>query len=184
LAARRRIPVAAFGLKKYFDRCGPVSKTSGKEDTITSLGDSEVLSVQHSPAKAIPELLQRPDDGTHCPSVGVHASAPASAAFRGVTDSGSENPPSVSLLPSPASNSAPCSDTGLVAWASADGRQETGDVLKKEPPWAQFAGQPHDLPEQSRTCAVQARAASRHGEILARPASGEDSPSGNKSGCS
>jgi hypothetical protein len=34
-SARRMIPLAAFGVKKYFDRCGPVSKTSGKEDAIT-----------------------------------------------------------------------------------------------------------------------------------------------------
>jgi hypothetical protein len=183
-SARRRIPVAAFGLKKYFDRCGPVSKTSGKEDTVTSLGDSEVLSVQHSPAKAIPELLQRPDDGTHCPSVGLHAAVEAGTALRGVTDVGSEDADSVALLPSSAPNSAPCSGAGVIARTRADGRQETGDVLKKEPPWAQLAGQPHDVPEQPRTCAVQARAASRHRKILAGPSAGEDSPSGNKSGCS
>jgi len=47
LAARRRMPAAAFGLKKYFDRCGPVSKMSDKEDARASLGDAEVLSVQN-----------------------------------------------------------------------------------------------------------------------------------------
>ena len=178
------MPVAAFGLKKYFDRCGPVSKTSGKEDSIASLGNSEVLSVQHSPAKAIPELLQRPDDGTHCPSVGCHAAAEAGTALRGVVDVRSEDADSVSLLPSSAANSPACSGAGAVTRARADGRQETGDVLEKEPAWAQFAGQPHDVPEQSRACATQARAATRHAEILAGPASAEDSPAGNKSGCS
>jgi hypothetical protein len=47
------------------------------------------------------------------------------------------------------SNSAAIAGAGVVAGAGTDGRQETGDVLKKEPPWAQFVGQPHDLPEQS-----------------------------------
>jgi hypothetical protein len=157
------MPVAAFGLKKYFDRCGPVSKTSGKKDSVASLGDSEVLSVQHSPAKAIPESLQRPDDGTHCPSVGSHASAEAGTALRGVIDMGGEDADSVPLLPSSAPNSAACPDAGIVTRARADGRQETGDVLEKEPAWAQLAGQPHDMPEQPRACAAQARAASRHG---------------------
>jgi hypothetical protein len=69
LAARRRIPLAAFGLKKYFDRCGPVSKTSGNEDTRASLGNSEVLSVQHSPRHAIPEFIQVADDGEEVEAV-------------------------------------------------------------------------------------------------------------------
>jgi len=117
------IPAAAFGLKKYFDRCGPVSKTSGKEDAITSLGDSEVLSVQHSPAKAIPESLQRPDDGTHCPSVPLHASSEAETAFRGVLDVRDEGPLPVLLAPSSAPNRPSCTSTGVVAGARADGRQ-------------------------------------------------------------
>jgi predicted phage gp36 major capsid-like protein len=134
LAARRRIPRAALGLKKYLDRSGWVSKTSGNEDTTAALGDSEELSVQHSPANAIPEVSQGPDDGSHVPSV--------------------------------------------------VGRQETGDVLKNEPAWAHLVGQPHDLPEQPRACASQARAASRHRDVLARETTGEDSSLWNKSGCS
>jgi hypothetical protein len=68
-SARRRIPAAALGLKKYFDRCDPVSKTSGKEDAAAALGDSEVLSVQNSPRHAIPELIQVCDDPSEVSSV-------------------------------------------------------------------------------------------------------------------
>jgi hypothetical protein len=72
-SARRRIPAAAFGLKQYLDRCGPVSSTSDKDDATASLGYSEVLSVQHSVGDAIPEFSQRPEDGTHCAAVEFHA---------------------------------------------------------------------------------------------------------------
>ena len=41
---------------------------SDKDDSTAPLGDSEVLSVQHSPGDAIPEFPQRPDDGSHVPS--------------------------------------------------------------------------------------------------------------------
>jgi len=41
---------------------------SDNDDSAASLGDSEVLSVQHAPGEAIPEFCQRPDDGTHVPS--------------------------------------------------------------------------------------------------------------------
>ena len=67
-ATRLRIPLAAFGLKKYLDRCGPVSKTSGNEDTTAALGDSEPLSIQNSPRHAVPEVIQVPDDGTEIAS--------------------------------------------------------------------------------------------------------------------
>jgi hypothetical protein len=69
LAARRRIPAAAFGLKKYLHRCGPVSKTSGKEHAAASLGDSEELSVQNSPRHAVPEVIQVTDDRREVPAV-------------------------------------------------------------------------------------------------------------------
>ena len=69
LDARRRIPRQALGLKKYFCRCSPgISKTSDNEDSTAALGDSEVLSVQHSPRDAIPDVNQRFDDGCHVPS--------------------------------------------------------------------------------------------------------------------
>ncbi len=55
-------------LKQYADRCGPVSKTSDKDDSTTTLGDSEELSVQHSPRHAIPEVIQVADDGGHVPA--------------------------------------------------------------------------------------------------------------------
>jgi len=65
---RRRIPAAAFGLKQNLDRAVLiVSKMSDNEDTRTSLGDSEVLSVQNPPADPHPELGQVPDDGCRNP---------------------------------------------------------------------------------------------------------------------
>jgi hypothetical protein len=85
--------------------------------------------------------------------------------------------------PFTAGQSSPVCGAGAITGTGADGRQETGHVLKNDPPWAQFAGQPHDLPEQSRACAAQARAAACDREILTGESSGEDSPSGNKSSC-
>lgn len=67
--ARRRMPAAARGLKKYLDRCGPVSKTSDKEHAAASLGDSEPLSVQYSPRHAVSEVIQVPQDGGEVASV-------------------------------------------------------------------------------------------------------------------
>lgn len=58
LSARRRIPRHAVGLKKYLCGTSRVSKTSDKKHTSASLGHSEVLSVKHSPANAIPEFCQ------------------------------------------------------------------------------------------------------------------------------
>jgi hypothetical protein len=57
-----------LALKKY--RCGrsPVSKVSDNEHTAASLGHSEPLSVQHSVGEPIPELSQRPEEGTKVPS--------------------------------------------------------------------------------------------------------------------
>jgi hypothetical protein len=63
--ARRKMPDAAFWLKKYFDWSPVVSKTADKEQSTATLGDSEMLSVQHSPANAIPEFDQRPDEDSH-----------------------------------------------------------------------------------------------------------------------
>ena len=69
LSARRIIPRHAFALKK--NRCGtaPVSKVSDNEHTAASLGHSEVLSVQHPVGPPIPELAQRPEEGTKIPSL-------------------------------------------------------------------------------------------------------------------
>lgn len=61
-SARRRIPRAASRPKKYFCGRPPVSKISDKEDAAAPLGDSEVLSVQHSPCHAIPAVIQRLED--------------------------------------------------------------------------------------------------------------------------
>jgi hypothetical protein len=225
--ARRRIPSAAFGLKKYLDRSGRVSKTSDNEDAAASLGDSEELSVQHSVGEPMPALAHCPEDGTHCAPVGFHAAPRARAALDAVRDAGDENSagsdgweagacvlaegaetagvvdiPLVAAnwaaisfglvggtgnplgTPFSASVSATVSHAGSVTGTRADGRQETGDVLKKEPPWAQLVGQPHDLPEQPRACAAQARAAACHREVLTREAAAENSSFRNKSGCS
>jgi hypothetical protein len=61
------MPWAALGLKQYLDRSGWVSKTSDKEDTAASLGDSEPLRVQYSPCHAVPQVIQVGED---CPEVG------------------------------------------------------------------------------------------------------------------
>jgi hypothetical protein len=65
---RRRIPAQAFGLKKH--RCGtsPVSKKSDKEHATASLGNSEVLSVKHSPREPRPEFCQPSDEGCKVPA--------------------------------------------------------------------------------------------------------------------
>jgi hypothetical protein len=65
--ARRRIPLAAFGLKKYLRGTGRVSKTSDNEHATAALGDSEVLSVQHSVGEPIPESPQVSEDGSKRP---------------------------------------------------------------------------------------------------------------------
>ena len=66
LFARRSIPAQALGFKKY--RCGrsPVSKMSDNVDSAATLGDSEKLSVKHSPRARIPDVVQRPEE---CPEV-------------------------------------------------------------------------------------------------------------------
>jgi hypothetical protein len=59
------IPAHALGLKK--NRCGTLcasSNMSNKEDSFPSLGNAEVLSVQHSVGEPIPEFCQRPENGT------------------------------------------------------------------------------------------------------------------------
>ncbi len=50
---------------------------SDNDDTLALLGNSEVLSVQHSVGEPIPEFCQRPEDGTHCAPVSPHAAAGA-----------------------------------------------------------------------------------------------------------
>src|SRR5207249_2742524 len=61
LSARRSIPFAAFGLKKYFSGTSSVSMTPNKEDPLARLWDSKVPAVKHTPCKTIPELGQRPE---------------------------------------------------------------------------------------------------------------------------
>jgi hypothetical protein len=64
-SARRSIPVAALGLKKYLGGSGPVSKTSDNEHTAAALGHSEVLSVKHPVGPPIPEFCQPSKDDGH-----------------------------------------------------------------------------------------------------------------------
>jgi hypothetical protein len=68
LSARSKTPSHAFWLKKYFSGTFPANKTSDNEHSLATLGDSEELSVQHSVGEPIPEVAQRPEDGTHVPS--------------------------------------------------------------------------------------------------------------------
>jgi hypothetical protein len=57
-----------LALKKYRRGTSPVSKMSDNEDATAALGHSEVLSVQHSPGATIPDVRQRPEDGSKVPS--------------------------------------------------------------------------------------------------------------------
>ena len=68
LSALRRMPAQAFGLKKNRGGNVPTSKTCDNEDATTALGYSEVLSVQDPVGPPIPELFQRPEEGTKVPS--------------------------------------------------------------------------------------------------------------------
>jgi hypothetical protein len=60
--ARRRMPFAAFGLKKYFGGTSPLSMASHNEHSLARLGDSEVFAVKHTPSHSIPEFGQSPKD--------------------------------------------------------------------------------------------------------------------------
>ena len=53
------IPVAAFGLKKYFSGTSCVSIHGNNVDPTALLGDSEVFTVKHTPRDTIPEFVQR-----------------------------------------------------------------------------------------------------------------------------
>jgi hypothetical protein len=58
-STRRRIPTAAFWLKKYFSETGPVSMHGNNVDSTALLGDSEKLAVKHTPRDVIPAFVQR-----------------------------------------------------------------------------------------------------------------------------
>jgi hypothetical protein len=57
-SARRKIPAAAFGLKKYFGATLSSSTSRKDEDAPPSLWHSEVSAVQHSPGP-----VQKPEFG-------------------------------------------------------------------------------------------------------------------------
>lgn len=59
LSVLLRIPIAAFGLKKYFSGTSCVSIHGNNVDPAALLGDSEVFAVKHTPRHAIPEFVQR-----------------------------------------------------------------------------------------------------------------------------
>src|SRR6266702_5057882 len=67
-AARRRIPVAALGLKQYFEGTWG-STTADKQHSSAALGDSEVARIQHPPRNAVPEFIQRGEDRLEVPAV-------------------------------------------------------------------------------------------------------------------
>jgi hypothetical protein len=54
-----RIPIAAFGLKKYLSGTSRVLMHGNNVDTTALLGDSKVFAVKHTPRHAIPEFVQR-----------------------------------------------------------------------------------------------------------------------------
>ena len=62
------MPVAAFGLKKYFCGTSWVSMQGNNVDSATLLGDSEKFAVKHTPRHAIPEPVQRLEDGSEVAS--------------------------------------------------------------------------------------------------------------------
>ena len=69
LLARRRIPAAAFGLKKYFGATDSSSTSRKDEDTPPPLGNSKEPGIENSPGEVIkPEVGQRPEDGREVPS--------------------------------------------------------------------------------------------------------------------
>ena len=53
------MPVAAFGLKKYFFGIFPVSMHGNNVDPSALLGHSKVFAVKHTPRDTIPEFVQR-----------------------------------------------------------------------------------------------------------------------------
>nr|WP_261322377.1 hypothetical protein [Rhizobium leguminosarum] len=58
-STRRRIPVAAFWLKKYFSGTSPASMQGNNVDSTALLGDSEMFRVKHTPCDVIPAPVQR-----------------------------------------------------------------------------------------------------------------------------
>ena len=73
-AARRKIPAAALGLKKYFlDTL--LCRTADKEHSFASLGEVEITAVQHAVADHIPALPKSFKDRGHIPS-GMRAKEP------------------------------------------------------------------------------------------------------------
>jgi hypothetical protein len=62
------MPLQAVALKKNRGGTSPVSKISDNEHTAASLGNSKELCVQDSVGPPIPDLPQRPEEGTKIPS--------------------------------------------------------------------------------------------------------------------
>ena len=73
-AARRKIPAAALGLKKYFFDTS-LCRTADKEHSLPSLGEVEITRVQHAVADHIPALPKSFKDRGHIPS-GMRAKEP------------------------------------------------------------------------------------------------------------
>jgi hypothetical protein len=70
LSARRKIPAAAFGLKKNRSGTVPCRTSGNDEDASPPLGHTEVSAVQHSPGEIVkPELGQRRENDSEIPAV-------------------------------------------------------------------------------------------------------------------
>ena len=69
------MPAQALPLKKYRSGTSPVSKMSDNEDAPPPLWYSGKLSVQHPVGPPVPELPQRPEEGTKVPSLSAATDA-------------------------------------------------------------------------------------------------------------
>ncbi len=67
-STRRRIPTAAFWLKKYFCETSPVSMHGNNVDPATLLWDSVIFAVKHTPRDIIPAFVQRRENDSEVPS--------------------------------------------------------------------------------------------------------------------
>jgi hypothetical protein len=147
-AARRKMPLAAFGLKKYLDGTGPVSKTCDNEHPPARLGhwpNSSLIDVQRTPS--------------HKLSV---KHTPGGAALGANADTG--------VPPAPFGDlrrvARECAkDTGKVS--SATGGQSTKDVLPQNPYGSDLVSNASELKEQSGPLASQPRTTPGHADVLA-----------------
>ena len=136
-AARRKIPAAAFGLKK--NRCGAAgSRTADNEHSTAALGHSEISRVKHAPCGA---------------ALWSGADARVSPAF--LRDF------------RPEAGEFPEDDGEIFAGASFWGGQKARNVFGAKPIGSEFISDTHEFMEESAPRSSQATTLSRHTEILA-----------------